>query len=51
MKETYIGPFLVLEEPSGEATVYDDRRDNWQKEFPDYESACEWARDEAGNET
>lgn len=50
MREAYFGPFLVIEEPNGEATVYDDRRDNWQKEFSDWDTAVAWAQDEAENE-
>jgi hypothetical protein len=47
VRETSIGPFLVIEEPSGEATVYKNSGGDWDKRFSNYDEAEEWAHCEA----
>ena len=42
-----IGQYLIIEEPSGEATAYRDGEEMFRKDFGSYMEAKEWAQNES----
>ena len=45
-REMCVGNYMVIEEPSGEATVYNDDVVKFQKEFASYDEALAWATED-----